>query len=92
MVAQYTVPVFDQVRVLTEEGDLGMLYPEMIESTHPFQITDNPLLFALSTSSKEEQQTALKAIYDQVSQRKMCIRDSSKRSFPIQIGTKWWVD
>ena len=68
MVAQYTVPVFDQVRVLTEEGDLGMLYPEMIESTHPFQITDNPLLFALSTSSKEEQQTALKAIYDQVSQ------------------------
>ena len=67
LVGKYTVPAIDQVLVLAEEGDLGMAYPENIEAKHPYKIIDNPLLYALTASPKEEQQAAVKAIYDEAS-------------------------
>lgn len=66
-VAKYTVPAIDQVRVMAEEGDLGIMYPETQEATNSYQIIGNPLLYALSAAPKDQQQAALKAIYDQVS-------------------------
>ncbi|MBU5419600.1 hypothetical protein KQI11_05630 [Acetanaerobacterium sp. MSJ-12] len=66
MRAQYATRPIDQVRVIAEEGDLGMNYPEGVEARAPLVIENNPLLYALTAASKEEQQDVLKSIYDGV--------------------------